>query len=203
MEEVVFRRVAGGLEAGDLPDLIVIDGGPPQLRRALDAARRAGLDPTRTELVGLAKARALPLADDGAPGEVAPGEDLPERAFERVHLPRGGPPVVLAPASLECRLLARIRDEAHRTAIRFHRELRRKSALRSGLEEVPGVGPTRRKALLGRFGSLRRIREASVAELAEVLPQGVAETVFRFLRAPEAPDAPGAADAPEAAQAAR
>lgn len=187
MEEVVLRRITSGLEDGDLPDLIVIDGGAPQLRRALDAAHEAGLDPTRTELVGLAKARALPLADDGAPGEVEPGDDLPERAFERVHLPRGGAPVILEPASLECRFLARIRDHAHRTAIRFHRELRAKSALRSGLEEVPGVGPTRRKALLTRFGSLKRIREASVVELSEVLPPKVAEQVWAFLRKDDAP----------------
>jgi len=190
MEEVVFRRITSGLADGDLPDLIVIDGGAPQLRRALDAAHRAGLDPTRTELVGLAKARALPLADDGAPGEVEPGEPLPEQAFERVHLPRGGAPVILEPASLECRFLARIRDHAHRTAIRFHRELRAKSALRSGLEEVPGVGPTRRKALLTRFGSLKRIREATVEELGELLPPKVAQQVWAFLRKDDASDVP-------------
>ncbi len=187
MEEVVLRRITSGLEDGDLPDLIVIDGGAPQLRRALDAAHKAGLDPTRTELVGLAKARALPLADDGAPGEVEPGEPLPEQAFERVHLPRGGAPVILEPASLECRFLARIRDHAHRAAIRFHRELRAKSALRSGLEEVPGVGPTRRKALLTRFGSLKRIREATVEELAELLPPKVAQQVWGFLRKDDGP----------------
>ncbi len=168
MEEVIGRRLARGLEEGDLPDLIVVDGGPPQLARALEAARRVGLPPQRTELVGLAKAR---RTDDE--------ESL--RAFERVHLPRGGAPVVLEPASLECRFLARIRDAAHRTAIRYHRELRRKSALRSGLEEVPGVGPKRRLALLQRFGSLKRIRETSVDELAELLPRSVAETVAEFL----------------------
>lgn len=183
MEEVVERRVRSGLEERDLPDLIVIDGGPPQLRRALNAAARAGLDPSRTELVGLAKARVVTSSADGAPGDVDDGDELPERAFERVHLPRGGEPVILEPASLECRLLARVRDAAHRAAIRFHRELRRKSALRSGLEEVPGVGPTRRKALLARFGSLKKIREASLDELAEVVPRAVAEDMLRFLAA--------------------
>ncbi len=175
MEEVIERRLARGLEEGDLPDLIVVDGGSPQLGRALEAARRVGLPPQRTELVGLAKARRL--GDD---------EDESLRAFERVHLPGGGPPVVLEPASLECRFLARVRDAAHRAAINYHRELRRKSALRSGLEEVPGVGPKRRLALLQRFGSLRRIREASLDELSEVLPRSLAEAVAEFLaRAPE------------------
>ncbi len=201
MEEVVGRRLASGLEQGDLPDLIVIDGGPPQLRRALDAAARAGLPPERTELVGLAKARAPRQGaleaglgagargdgEDGGPGdgpgEAAEREADPEgdlRAFERVHLARGGAPVVLPPASLELRLLVRVRDAAHRAAVRFHRELRRKSALRSGLEEVPGVGKKRRAELLARFGSLAGVRAASLEALAEVLPEATARRVRAF-----------------------
>lgn len=178
MEEVVERRLRSGLEAADLPDLIVIDGGAAQLQRALEAARRVGLPPQRTALVGLAKARSPRGATAGDPtAEAEPSE----REFERVHLPAGGPPVVLAPASLECRFLARVRDAAHRHAIRYHRELRRKSALRSGLEEVPGVGKVRRRRLLQRFGSLKAIRAASVDALAEVVPRGVAEGLKDFL----------------------
>lgn len=171
LEEVLERRLAGGLERGDLPDLIVVDGGAAQLGRALSAAHRVGLPPQRTELVGLAKAR--------------PEED-PEaaRGYERVHLPRGGAPVLLEPASLECRLLARVRDAAHRAAVRAHRELRRKSALRSGLEEVPGVGPKRRSQLLKRFGSLKGIRAASLAELEEVVPAPVARALQDYLSRP-------------------
>ncbi len=75
----------------------------------------------------------------------------------------------------------RVRDAAHRTAIRYHRELRRKSALRSGLEEVPGVGPKRRRRLLQRFGSLKGIRAATPEQLPEVLPAGVARALSEYL----------------------
>jgi excinuclease ABC subunit C len=205
MEEVVGRRIASGLEDGDLPDLIVVDGGAAQLQRALTAAARAGLPPQRTDIVGLAKARYVPDRQDGgrlsrdddaggetgdaetapaAPtGPAAADEPLADRAHERVYLPRGGPPVLLEPASLESRFLARIRDAAHRAAIRFHRDLRRKAALRSGLEELPGVGPKRRADLLARFGSLKGVREATLDELAQVLPRAVAEGVRSFFDA--------------------
>lgn len=174
MEEVIERRLKAGLEQGDLPDLIVVDGGPPQLRRALIAAARCGVEPEQTELVGLAKARRQ--APDAAPTQ---------KAFERVWRPLAELPVILPPASLEIRLLARIRDAAHRTAIGYHREVRRKAALRSGLEEVPGVGPKRRLALLRRFGSLKGIRAATQAELEEVVPPGIATTLAEFLGANE------------------
>ena len=180
MEEVVGRRIRGGIESGDLPDLIVIDGGPPQLARAIAAAAAAGLPPQRTEMIGLAKARTPKLGIGPEPG---PDEEEPATAFERVHLARGGDPIVLEPASLELRFLTRVRDAAHRAAIRFHRELRQKSALRSGLEEVPGVGKKRRAQLLARFGSLRGIREASLEALAEVLPLPVATALQEYLRA--------------------
>jgi excinuclease ABC subunit C len=171
MQEVVERRLRSGLEKGDLPDLIVVDGGPMQLARALDAAKALRLPPQRTEFVGLAKARATE-------------DETSVRGFERVFLPRGGPPVIFEPASLECRLMVRIRDAAHNTAIRYHRELRRKSALRSGLEEVPGLGPKRRSRLLSRFGSLKGIRAASPEELREILPDGVARALQEYLANP-------------------
>jgi excinuclease ABC subunit C len=147
--------------------------------RALAAAARVKLPPQRTEIVGLAKARA--------------GEEG-DRAFERVHLPGGGEPVILEPASLECRFLARVRDAAHRTAIRYHRELRRKSALRSGLEEVPGVGPKRRQQLLARFGSLKGIRAATAEQLEEVLPKKVARALSDYLSSGFEPAAPMSED---------
>ena len=178
MEEVVGRRIRTGLEGGDLPDLIVIDGGPPQLARALAAAAAAGLPPQRTEIVGLAKAR-TPRLGVGPEPEVPPD---PDSAYERVHLPGVPAPVILEPAWLECRFLARVRDAAHRAAIRYHRELRRKSALRSGLEEVPGVGTKRRRQLLTRFGSLKGIREAPLEALVEVVPLPVAQAIHDYLR---------------------
>lgn len=187
MEEVLGRRLRRGVAEDDLPDLIVVDGGPSQLARALAAARAAGVPAERTALVGLAKARRP------APGR--PAEHDP-RTFERVHRPGGGAPILLSPASLECRFLARVRDAAHRAAVGYHRELRRKSALRSGLEEVPGVGPKRRLELLRRFGSLKRIRAASVDQLAEVVPRPVAEAIAEFVGRADEPAAPaGALDA--------
>jgi excinuclease ABC subunit C len=159
--------------------------------------RRAGLPPQRTQLVGLAKARYVPRGDDlGEQSAPLDGEDA-LRAFERVYLPGKLEPIVLEPASLECRFLARVRDAAHRAAIRFHRELRRKSALRSGLEEIPGVGKKRRAELLARFGSLKRIREATEEELRAVLPAHVATELRAFFAAP--PEADAAADAADGA----
>lgn len=201
MEEVVGRRITAGLERGDLPDLIVVDGGAAQLTRALEAARKVGLPPQRTCIVGLAKARYVARGDDlgeqQAPlAEQRQGEQADEsslRAYERVYLPDRHEPVVLEPASLECRFLARVRDAAHRAAIRFHRELRRKSALRSGLEEVPGVGKKRRRELLARFGSLRRIREATHEELCAVVPAHVARDIRAFFARPAGADAEPAA----------
>lgn len=176
MEEIIERRIRSGLEQGDLPDLIVVDGGPPQLRRARIAAERCGLNLETTELVGLAKAR---RDEQGAWGQE---EQAPSRrSFERVWRLEASEAVILPPASLECRLLVRIRDAAHRAAIGYHREVRRKAALRSGLEEVPGVGPKRRLALLRRFGSLKGIRAATPAELEEVLPAKIAQTLREYL----------------------
>lgn len=180
MEEIIERRIRSGLERDDLPDLIVVDGGPPQLLRARIAAERCGLDLTKTELVGLAKAR-----------REEQGQET-RRSFERVWRLDAEEPVILPPASLECRLLVRIRDAAHRAAIGYHREVRRKAALRSGLEDVPGVGPKRRLALLRRFGSLKGIRAATPSELEEVLPAKIAATLQEYLDlgGKSAPDKP-------------
>jgi excinuclease ABC subunit C len=167
MREVLRRRLKRGLAEGDLADLVVIDGGKGQLGQALAVASELGLGPERTSFVGLAKARA---------GE----EGL--RAFERVFLPERSDPVVLPPDSAEVKYLARIRDEAHRFAITFHRELRRKRAFKAGLDEVQGVGPKRRRELFDRFRNLKGLRAATVEELATVVPREVAQRLFDFLR---------------------
>jgi excinuclease ABC subunit C len=79
--------------------------------------------------------------------------------------------------------LERLRDEAHRFAITYHRKLRGKEALRSSLEDIPGVGPSRRKALIRHFGSLKKVREATLEELKRMpgLPEKVAEEIYGFL----------------------
>jgi excinuclease ABC subunit C len=90
------------------------------------------------------------------------------KSEERVFVPRRKDPIVLPKNSTALFLLVRIRDEAHRFAITYNRELRRRARLRSVLDDIEGIGPVRRRALLRHFGSLKRIREATVDEIAEV-----------------------------------
>lgn len=153
--EVLSRRAKRGLESGDLPDLFVIDGGKGQLGSAAAALRDAGVE---RDIVSLAKSRVL---EGGRSEEV-------ERSDERVFVLGRKDPIVLRQNSPELFLLARMRDEAHRFAITFHRSLRGKRTLRSALEEIPGVGPARKRELLRHFGSIKRVREASVEEIASV-----------------------------------
>ncbi|MGF1509359.1 MAG: excinuclease ABC subunit UvrC [Myxococcota bacterium] len=156
MYEVLARRFRRGLEEADLPDLVVIDGGKGQLNVVQDVFR--DLEVRGVDLISLAKSRVTGLdVDDGT-----------ARSPERVFKPGRPDPIVLEPSSAELLLLARIRDEAHRFAITFHKELRRKAQSQSPLEEVPGIGPKRRRALLRHLGSFQRVKEASLDELASV-----------------------------------
>jgi len=213
IHEVVGRRLRRAVAEGSFPDLLVIDGGKGQLQAALAAARDLGLA-TRpspgnpgepfVEMVGLAKSRLLDpaalgatrvisrrrertLADQAEAGEKGFVSETP-RSPERVFLPGRKDPVVLRQNSAELFLLARLRDEAHRFAITFHRKLRGSRHLHSVLEEIPGVGAGRRKALLRTLGSLRRVKEATVEELAAVEGFGEkqARAVWEFFHAPAA-----------------
>jgi excinuclease ABC subunit C len=113
-----------------------------------------------------------------------------ERSPERVFLPGQKNPIVLRQNTSELHLLARLRDEAHRFAITFHRKLRRERNFKSVLEEIPGIGEKRKRALLGHFGSLKRIRAATTDDLAQVegFNRELAERVRSFLAA-QAPEA--------------
>jgi excinuclease ABC subunit C len=153
MYEVLTRRYRRALEEHDLPDLLIVDGGKGQLGVAVEVFRE--LEITEVDLAGLAKMRT----------EQDPFAEEVEYSAERVFLPSRKNPVVLKPNSTALFLLQRVRDEAHRFAITYHRLLRAKERLGSPLDAVPGVGPTRRKALLRHFGSLKRVREASIEEL--------------------------------------
>ncbi len=154
-----FRRATIG-EAGtrdswaDLPDLIVVDGGKGQLNAALQILAEHGLD--TLPAIGLAKEK------------------------EEVFKPGVSQAIMLPRDSAGLHLLQRLRDEAHRFAIAYHKGLRRSQSLSSVLEEIPGVGPKRRRALLKRFGSLDAIRQASLHDLASV--QGMNESVARKVR---------------------
>jgi excinuclease ABC subunit C len=154
--EVLRRRFRKTPEEGlVVPDLLVIDGGLGQLGAALAAlsAHDVTLD-----VVGLAKER---VERDATAPEIV-------RRPERVFLPGRRNPVILKSNSNALFLLQRVRDEAHRFANTYHRRLRDRARLASPLDGVPGVGPRRRRALLRRFGSLRRISEASPEDLATV-----------------------------------
>jgi len=171
MAEVLRRRFAPDRLAdgrfGARPDLVVVDGGKPQL----GAARKA-------------------LADVGA-GDI-PVVALAKRE-EELWVPEWDEPVVLPAGSASLYLVKRIRDEAHRFAITYHRELRSKAMTASILDEIPGIGPTRKKALLKEFGSIKRLREATVEQIAAVrgIPFEVAEEVAEVLtELPRRPDTP-------------
>lgn len=134
-----------------LPDLVIVDGGKGQLSAAVGVLR--DLDLGEVPIAGLAK------------------------RFEELYLPGRPDPIMLPPKSQGLYLVQRIRDEAHRFAITYHRSVRSRRALASVFDEVEGIGPVRKKALLKRFGSVRRIREASIEELAETpgIPRELAE----------------------------
>ena len=153
MREVVGRRYRKVLEeGGPFPDLIVIDGGKGQLSAAYQALEAIGLG--NLVAVGLAKKEELLVV-----------RDRPD-------------PLVLAEHDPALLLLQRVRDEAHRFAVTFHRRARTLRDLRSALDEVPGVGPRRRKALLTTFGSLAGVRRATREELTAVVGAKAAAAVI-------------------------
>lgn len=162
MSEVLGRRYSPERMAderfGSRPDLLVVDGGKPQLTAAMEQLSELGLD---IPVCGLAK------------------------SDEEIFVPWDETPVVLPSGSPSLYLIKQVRDESHRFAITFHRELRDKAMTRSVIDDVPGVGPKRKRALMRRFGSIRRMREATVEELAATpgIPAEVATAVWQALRA--------------------
>ena len=144
MREVVLRRYRKLLEAGGpFPDLILIDGGKGQLSAAYAALEELGLG--NLVAAGIAKKEELLFTRDREE------------------------PIALAEDSPALLLIQRIRDEAHRFAVTFHRQSRTKRDLRSELDAVPGIGPRRRKLLLTSFGSLAGVRRATREELVRVV----------------------------------
>lgn len=173
LKEVFLRRF--GTEKYDSasgPDLVVVDGGIGQLHAVQEIIAELGLS-GHFDLVSLAKSR---VSHDAA-------AETAEKSDERVFLPGRKNPVVLRQNSKPLLLLAAVRNEAHRFAISYHRKLRSKEGIASALDRVPGIGPKRRTALLGHFGSLQRLREASVEEISTVagFSRTSAETLYRGL----------------------
>jgi excinuclease ABC subunit C len=175
MHEILTRRFRRGLEDGDLPDLVVIDGGKGQLAAACAAMKDLNVE--NVDMVALAKSRDLDVP--------LPDEEV-KRSPERVFLVDRKDPIVLPQNSPELFALTRLRDEAHRFAITFQRKVSRKRGLQSQLDSVPGVGQARRKALLIHFGSLKRLKEATIEDLSRVESIGpaVAERLHAFLHQP-------------------
>ena len=160
MNEVLGRRfrrcfVADEKERWPLPDLVLIDGGPEQLAFAREAMLKAGAD---VPMFGLAK------------------------RLEEIFLPGREESILIDHHSPVLHLIQRIRDEAHRFAITYHRGLRGKASVHSALEDIPGVGPARRRALLQFFKSVKAIREAGLEELKQVpgMNAPAAEAVYRW-----------------------
>ncbi|MBQ4579626.1 MAG: excinuclease ABC subunit UvrC [Clostridia bacterium] len=162
LQEKAEREAAGlspiGGKFSDLPDLVLIDGGPQQLRFARQALLDMGAE---VAMFGLAKKQ------------------------EEIFLPDREEPILLDHHTSELHLIQRIRDEAHRFCITHHRGLRGKASIHSQLEDIPGIGPKRRKALLSKLGSLKAIREATEEQLLAVpgMNKAAAEAVLKWAAA--------------------
>ncbi|MCO4763939.1 MAG: excinuclease ABC subunit UvrC [Myxococcales bacterium] len=157
MYEILCRRLERIDQDGwERPDLLVVDGGPPQLRMAVAALSDRGVHDV--EVVGLAKARTQDSVDGGRQ----------RRSPERVWLPEAAHPIILPQTSNEVFLLTRLRDEAHRFAITHHRKRRRGRTLTSRLDQIDGVGPARRRALLRHFGSVSALARADPGAISAV-----------------------------------
>lgn len=162
MTEVLGRRYSPDRMAderfGSRPDLLVVDGGKPQLTAAINQLNELGLD---IPVCGLAK------------------------SDEEVFVPWDDTPIVLPTGSASLYLIKQVRDESHRFAITFHRELRDKAMTVSVLDEIPGVGPKRKKDIMRHFGSFKRLKAASVEDISQVkgVSVNLAETIYEELKA--------------------
>jgi len=174
MAEVIERRFRRGMEEieelkqqgkstddgkfSKMPDLVLIDGGKGQLNAAVQTLRKLGLEDI--PVISLAK------------------------RLEEVYVEGKSEPINIPKSSDALHLLQRVRDEAHRFAISYHRSLREKSGLRSVLEDIPGIGPKRRAALIKHFGTLEAIKNATVEELAGVegMNRQAAQKIIEYLR---------------------
>jgi excinuclease ABC subunit C len=160
--EVLLRRLRRGKDEGELPDLILIDGGKGQLNVALEVLKELEIE--GVDALSLAKKR-------------GPEEE------EKVFLPNRKEAIPLRGSSPASLLLQRVRDEAHRFAITYHTRLRSKAALSSVLDEIPGIGEERRRSLLKHLGGLEGVRQATPEELAEApgMNMALAQTVWEHL----------------------
>lgn len=170
IHEVVSRRIGRGIKAGDLPDLLLIDGGKGQLNAALSALSDHNMLVSHQGLfvAGIAKARTQK--------EGKLGQDVSvEHSSERLFVPGQAEPIMLKPHTFERYLVERIRDEAHRFALKAHRKSRNKRTLTSALLGIPGIGKKRALLLLKHFGSIHKVKEGHAKDIALVLSISVAK----------------------------
>jgi excinuclease ABC subunit C len=205
--EAISRRLRRGMTSASLPDLILVDGGKGQLNVAIAACRDCGVHidnavgagpvppgAPHVALASVAKARSFTTGGSGrsarrararpqTPREeslgVDEGSEL-QASPERLFLPGAKEPLVLRPHTADRFLVEQLRDEAHRFAITGHRNRRSRRTLRSVLDEISGVGPAKRKALLAAFGSAQGVADADETALAAV--QGVGASLARRLK---------------------
>ncbi|MEJ5048208.1 excinuclease ABC subunit UvrC [Chryseobacterium culicis] len=160
MEEVIYRRYKRMLDEGEsLPQLILIDGGKGQLSSAVKSLRLLGLYGKIT-IVGIAK------------------------RLEEIFFPEDSIPLYLDKKSETLKILQRVRDEAHRFGVKHHRTRRKNSTIKSELEEIPGVGEKTIELLLSKLKSVKRIKEANLETLEEILGKSKAKVIWEFFNAP-------------------
>jgi excinuclease ABC subunit C len=156
MYEVLLRRYQKGVEENDLPDLVLLDGGRGQLNVAQEVFKE--LKVKDVGLISLAKEKTIE----------GPRLSRLRKTEEKVFHPQYKEPIILGRHSPILHLLDRIRDEAHRFAITYHKKVRSRETIKSELGEIPGIGKVREKELLKFFGSMKGVREATLEELTKV-----------------------------------
>ena len=174
MYEVLLRRYRKAFEANDLPDLVLLDGGKGQLNVAQEVLKELGIK--EMDPLSLAKGKRLRGTD----------RSKSEKSEEKVFRPHIKEPFRFMRNSPVIHLLDRIRDEAHRFAITYHKKVRKRGTIRSVLEEIPGIGKVRQKELLKYFGSTEKIKEATQQEFIQVpkMNSKSAEAVYGFFHPP-------------------
>ncbi len=167
MREVIERHYGRLLqEQGELPDLIMVDGGKGQLSSAVEVLEHLGLRHTQSAPVAPATEQSIPILKPPTPHLSVIG--LAKR-LEEVFVPESNDPQSIPKTSSGLKLLQRIRDEAHRFAITYHRTLRQKRTLQTELDLIEGIGKKRAKELLESFGSVQGVKFATQAQLAEIV----------------------------------
>ncbi len=172
IHEVMTRRLHRASEEDDMPDLIIIDGGPGQLEAARKARDEAGVD---VELISIAKMRAGTVDESGEGSAARP---------ERVFLEGAKEAIPLVPGDRVTHFLQRVRDEVHRFVITFHRKRRSSRSVKSVLDDIPGIGPDRKRRLFSAFGSIEKMKDADPQEVARAgrMPLPLAEKLLRVIR---------------------